>query len=707
MRSALRHALILAAIAAGPCTLARDDSIADGSAQARRLDAVVVHGTGLRGVPAFDAPASLDVVVPGDDSRAQVLASELLAGLPGVLARERQNQAQDTQLSIRGFGARSTFGVRGLRLYTDGIPATMPDGQGQLAHFVLAGAERLEVLRGPFSALHGNASGGVVELHSADGQPDDPWRLRTTLGSHGSWTAAANLRGGSDAGGYNLALVRFGTSGFRGHGAARRDQLNLKLHRLFDGDRRLDVVLNHLDLPHAQDPLGLTRAQFEADPRQAAPVAHQFDTRKSVRQPQLGLRWQQPLGTGGTLEARAWAGAREVEQYLPVPAAAQANPLHAGGVIDLDNRYGGLDLRWTWRGELAGRAVEFTAGTGADAQRQHRRGHENFLGLHTGVRGALRRDEHNRTGTADRYTQLWWQAGERWSLLLGARHSAVRFRSDDHYVTADNPDDSGRVRHARTVPVAGLVIAPQQDVRLHVAAGRGFETPTFNELSYRADGGAGLAFDLRPAVSDHAELGLKWRRAGGLLEAALFRADTRDELAVVRNAGGRSSYGNVGRARREGAELAWSQDLGDTFTLRLAATWLDARFREGFRVCPAAGCTVPDTPVPAGSRIPGVAPTQGHLRLAWGAGPWQAAVEASATGNVKVADVGGERAPGHALLNLEAGRSVGDLRAFLRVDNILDRRHVGSVIVNDGNGRYYEPGPGRTWLAGLEWRWQR
>src|SRR5690554_6941736 len=250
MPSPIRLTLALAGLLACPSLHAQqtDDDAGDPGAAAVTLDRIVVQAARLRGVNAFDMPASATVVsLDGDADRADADVSEVLRGIPGVLARNRNNLAQDTQLSIRGFGARSTFGVRGLRLYTDGIPATMPDGQGQLAHFVLAGAERLEVLRGPFSALHGNASGGVVELHSADGQPDDPWRLRTTLGSHGSWTAAANLRGGSDAGGYNLALVRFGTSGFRGHGAARRDQLNLKLHRLFDGDRRLDVVLNHLD----------------------------------------------------------------------------------------------------------------------------------------------------------------------------------------------------------------------------------------------------------------------------------------------------------------------------------------------------------------------------------------------------------------------------------------------------------------------------
>src|SRR5690606_3158976 len=181
------------------------------------------------------------------------------------------------------------------------------------------------------------------------------------------------------------------------------------------------------------------------------------------------------------------------------------------------------------------------------------RGFENFVGDTLGVRGAPRRDEHNRVGNSDQFAQLWWQFADRWSLLVGARHSSVRFRSNDDYISAVNPDDSGRVDYSQTAPVAGLMFAPSGNARVYLSAGRGFETPTFNELSYRADGGTGLAFDLQPAISDNLELGYKWRRPGsGLLEAALFRADTDDELAVARNVGGRSSYRNVGSARRQG-----------------------------------------------------------------------------------------------------------------------------------------------------------
>lgn len=664
------------------------------------LPGVVVTAR-IESAPAFDLPASLDVVdLQADSARPRTDVSEVLSGIPGLLARDRQNRAQDTQLSIRGFGARSTFGVRGVRLYADGIPATAPDGQGQVSHFALAAGDRIEVMRGPFSALYGNSSGGVVQLWSADGTPEPSLDLRATAGRHGHLAGSARLRGTAAGTGYNLSASVLDSDGYRDHSKARRTWLNARLHRDLDGGGRIELVGNHFDAPDAQDPLGLTRAQMLENPRQATAVAHDYDTRKSVRQDQLGLHWRQPLDGGWNLRASGWAGQREVVQYLAVPPAPQANPLHSGGVIDLDGGYGGADARVAWQ-DGSGR-FELTAGTSVERQRQERRGHENFLvadGVQRpGVRGALRRDELNTVRSFDQYLQAWWRLAPRWALQAGARHSQLRFEADDRYITAANPDDSGSVRYSAFTPVAGVVFSPSDDLRLYLSAGRGFETPTFNELSYRADGGAGLAFDLQPARSDNLELGMKWRSDGGAsVEAALFRVDTDHELAVASNSGGRSSFRNVGSARREGAEVSARLPLSPAWSLQLAATWLDARFNDAFGT------------VPPGSAIPGVARRQGWARLQWQGQGWEAALEGLALGAVPVNDAGTESAPGHGLLHLEAARSWnagsdGRVRAFARIDNLLDRQYAGSVIVNESNGRYYEPGPGRGLLLGLELR---
>ncbi|WMJ71105.1 TonB-dependent receptor [Stenotrophomonas sp. 24(2023)] len=680
------------------------------AAEPTALPAVEVQVARAQGVDPFALPASLDTVWVGEDrAGAGAQLSEALAGVPGVVARERQNFAQDTQLSIRGFGARSTFGVRGVRVLMDGVPATMPDGQGQLSHASLLGAERIEVLRGPFSALYGNSSGGVLQVWSAQGQAGDPWRLRVNAGADNTLSVGAQLRGARAGIDYNVAANHFRTDGWREHSRARRESLNARIGGELGGGR-LELLLNALDAPDAQDPLGLTRAQVAADPRQATAVAEQYNTRKSVRQQQAGLRWTRESGAQ-RWQLMGYAGQRAVTQYLAIPPAVQANPLHAGGVIDLDGAYGGLDARWGWNGTLAGRPLDLAVGINADRQRQHRTGYENFIGTTLGVRGRLRRDQIDTVQNVDQFVQAWWQWRPRWSVLLGARHSAVRFASDDRYIVGRNPDDSGRRRYPATTPVAGVSFEATPQWRLHAAVGRGFETPTFNELGYRADGRAGLALDLSAARSRTLEVGSKWHAQGGrVLDISVFRADTDDELAVASNTNGRSTYRNIGRTRRQGMELDYRQPLGERAELQLAWTWLQAQVRSDYLTCGGSGCSVPDTVVRAGSRLPGVPRQQAFARLQWQPGVWQWAMEASASSTVGVNDLATDTAPGYALLNLEAGRrwarGSGELRAFARVDNLLDQRYIGSVIVNDGNGRYFEPGPDRRASVGVQWSWR-
>lgn len=676
------------------------------------LDAVQVQAAKVHALDDFDLPASTSTVTADGNGRG-ALISEALAGVPGLLARERQNFAQDTQLSIRGFGARSTFGVRGVRLLVDGIPATMPDGQGQLSHFNLLGAERVEVLRGPFSALHGNSSGGVLQLWSAEGEHGDPWRLRTSYGSNNSTSAGVQLKGKAGVMHYNVAANHFRTDGWRAHSAARRESLNARLGFDLAPGQRLDLLLNAFDAPHAQDPLGLSRAQVRANPRQATAVASQYDTGKSVRQNQAGLVYTLERERQ-TWRLMGYAGQRSIEQFLAIPPGPQNSPLHAGGVIDLDSNYGGLDARWAWHGALAGKSLELVLGANVDRQRQHRSGYENFIGNSLGVKGRLRRDQRDQVENLDQFAQAWWQLSPRWSMLAGARHSQVRFRSQDRYITAGNPDDSGRRDYSATTPVAGLVFAVNDGVRLYVSAGRGFETPTLNELGYRADGTAGLALDLAAASTRSIELGGKWRAPNGArAELALFRADTDDELAVATNSGGRSSYRNIGATRRQGVELGWLQPIGSEQQLQLAWTWLQATVREGYLTCTGvpAPCRVPTNPVGPGSSLPGVPRQQLFARWQWQPGPWQWAAELVAASDIGVNDLGDARAPGHGLLNLEAARqwttTHGPLRVFARVDNLLDQHYIGSVIVNDGNQRYYEPGPTRGFSVGLQWDWAR
>ncbi|WP_092409940.1 TonB-dependent receptor family protein [Dokdonella immobilis] len=672
------------------------------------LPAVVVTAT-RASEPAFEVPAAIDAVRidPAGSDRLAVDLSEVLGGVPGVLVRNRQNRAQDEQISIRGFGSRATFGVRGVRLYTDGIPATMPDGAGQVSHFNLDSAERIEVLRGPFSALYGNASAGVIQLFTADGADPPEWRLGLAGGSDAAARTSLNWRDRFGALDSNLDLDRFRTAGYRDHSAAERISANAKLAWQSADGARLTVLANTLSIPEAEDPLGLSREEFAEDPRQATAVARLFDTRKEVRQTQGGAIWEQTLSAHQDWRLLAYAGRREVTQFLAIPVGAQASPGSGGGVVDLDGDYRGADLRWSWRSA----PFELTIGTSIEDFDQQRRGYENFFGDLLGVRGVMRRDETDRVRSVDQYAQLQWTPAEAWSLFVGGRRSTLAFTVADRYVGTGNPDDSGRRDYTATTPVAGLIVRPHDDLRLYANWGEGFETPTLAELGYRSDGGAGLNFELRPARSHSSELGAKLRLAPALeANVALFRADTDDEIAVATNAGGRSTYRNVARARRQGAEASVQAQWSGAWRLQLAATWLDARFRSPFLACAGTPCTTPSVPVASGSRLPGVPRLSVHAQLVHGDDTgWRWRARFEHVGDVPVNDIASQSAAAYDVFGLDLGYGLalanGKLRAFADLDNLFDRRYAGSVIVNDGNGRYYEPAAGRSLTVGLQWQW--
>lgn len=671
----------------------------------RQLAPVTV--TVNRGVAqsAFDTPASVDVVDGAvlRDGQLRVNLSESLARVPGLVVLNRQNYAQDLQISSRGFGARSTFGVRGIRLYVDGIPATAPDGQGQVSHFDLASAARLEVLRGPFSALYGNASGGVISLFTEDGGPDTVLQLGSAFGSNGVQRHVSRLSGQQGNVRYSVGFSHFETDGWRPQSAAQRDLANAKLSLDLGTGTKLTLVANALAMPDSLDPLGLTRAELAANPGQTTAAALRFNTRKTVRQQQLGASLVHRVDAANTLQLTAYGGERSTVQFQSIPVATQTQLPGAltqpGGVIDLERGYHGLDARWVHRTTWGGTPATLTAGLSQDQVDEDRRGFRNFIGTGAtqvlGVQGALRRDERNRARTTDAYLQAEWVLDPRWSAQAGVRQSRVALRSQDRYVVTGNGDDSGAVEWRGTTPAAGLVFHASDTLNLYGSVGRGFETPTLNEVAYRPGGAPGFNFGLRPASSRQWELGAKWRPGDWSLNAALFQARTSDELAVQSNTGGRSVFRNAGATRRDGAELSAAGPLGGAWSALLAATAVDARYEAG-------------AAVPAGNRIPGVPRHSLYAELGWAHKPWgmTAALELRRVGRIAVDDANSDFAAASTLAALrlgwtqQAGRWT--LREFVRVDNLADRATVGSVIVNEGNRRYFEPAPGRTWLAGVD-----
>lgn len=700
---------------------AQADAPADAPADdARDLDTIRIFGAPR---PRRALPGTVDTLDGATlrDGQRRVHLSEALQRVPGVSGFDRNNYAQDLQIQSRGFGARSTFGIRGIRLIVDGIPASAADGQGQAATFPLDTLDRIDILRAPLALQYGNASGGAIVGESVlDGLPAhalDAW-----AGSHGSRRIALRSDGGARDWRWRASASAFETDGFRAQSAAERRQFNAIAEWSPSDAARLRVVVNSLRQPEAQDPLGLDRASYARDPDGTAAAALAFDTRKRTAEDQLGLDWRHD-GQATTWWAGAWRTRREVMQGLSIPVAAQRAPTSAGGVIDVARDSTGLNagLRRDWS------ALALTVGVEAARLDEVRRGFENYTGSAAaptlGVRGALRRDERNRVDTLDAHLLADVRLGEHWSGLVGVRRAWLRFRSDDRYLAPGNGDDSGGVRRAETAVSVGLS-RQWTHGEAFAAWGRGYETPTLNETAYRPDGGAGFNIALRPARTRSAELGLRWRfgtagdAAGALrapaggphrLSLSVYRIDGRDEIVPATSGGGRSSFVNAGGTRREGVEVGLSGPLGRAWRYTLAASAIDARFTETYGFLANGAVRT----VPAGSRVPGIPRGEVYADVGWAspADRWRIAAEALAVGEVAVDDINSDTAAGHVRVALRAewrgqARASGPrLGAFARVDNLFDHRHVGSVIVNEGNARFFEPASGRTWTVGLRADW--
>ncbi|CAM4048253.1 TonB-dependent receptor PqqU [Klebsiella africana] len=661
-------------------------------------------------VSELDTPAAVSVV-NGDEMRQaapRVNLSESLGAVPGLQVQNRQNYAQDLQLSIRGFGSRSTYGVRGLRIYVDGIPATMPDGQGQTSNIDIGSVDTIEVLRGPFSALYGNSSGGVINVTSQTGTQPPTVEASSYYGSFGTWHYGMKATGavgdGSHAGDvdYTVSTNRFTTHGYRNHSGARKNLANARLGVRINDVSKLTLLLNSVDIK-ANDAGGLTADEWRDNPRQS-PRGDEYNTRKNTRQTQAGLRYERQLSAQDDLSVMMYAGERETTQFQSIPRAPQLKPSHAGGVIDLTRHYQGIDTRLTHRGELLV-PVTLTAGLDYENMSERRKGYENFVMVNGapqyGEQGALRRNERNLMWNVDPYLQTQWQLTEKLSLDAGVRYSSVWFDSNDYYITPGNGDDSGDASYHKWLPAGSLKYALTDAWNVYLSAGRGFETPTINELSYRSDNQSGLNFGLKPSTNDTVEIGSKTRIGNGLFTAALFQTNTDNEIVVDSSSGGRTSYKNAGKTRRQGMELGLDQQFGESWRLKAAWTWLDATYRTN--VCDDASCN--------GNRIPGIARNMGYASFGYQPEQgWYAGSDIRYMSDIMANDENTAKAPSWTVVGLTTGYkwSYGrmDMDLFGRVDNLFDREYVGSVIVNESNGRYYEPAPGRNYGIGLNLAWR-
>ena len=669
--------------------------------EAPPLDEIVVSASGYE-QKILDTAASISVVNRNQIQNGQAMEnlSEPLNRVPGIFALNRQNYAQDLQISSRGFGANSTFGTRGIKIFVDNIPGTVADGQGQISHIDLPSTERIEAMRGPYSVLYGNSSGGVISIFTQDGGPNNEVEPYFEVGSYSQRKVGVKASGIYRNTNYLLDVGDLHTNGYREHSVADRFNANSKLKFKMGGDTAITFIANNVNLT-AQDPLGLTSTQLIANPKQAGNSAISQNTRKSVLQSQTGATIDTRVDQANQLLFTPYYGQRHVTQYL----AATSN-----GVIDLKRNFYGMDSKWVHKSLMLEMPFTVVGGVDVNENDDHRLTYQN----NGGVQGTLGQNYRMSAKNFDQYAHLDWRLLERLSLNMGARNSTTTLSSISNSPDLSNTSSGSNTYQALT-SMMSLQYYLTELSNVYVSYGSSFDTPTLNQVTYNSNFSSSN-FGLFAATTKQLELGFKSKISkSAQVNLALFNANTANDIVVGASSFGRTAFTNAPKTNRQGMELGSQLKLPHHFEMNLAYTWLNATVKEAYSYTyQATGIPTTTNVVLSGNRIPGV-PNQGLFsELLWVKPDksMEAAVEARVNGSMAVNDINSSSmANGYAVMNIR-----GVLRQeftggwsssqFFRINNILDRSYVGSVIVNQANSQFYESAPGRNWLIGANASYQ-
>jgi iron complex outermembrane receptor protein len=665
---------------------------------ATRLEPVVVEVSRGARRPLLDLPFSVTVQAPDSlrPGQRHLALDETLMLIPGLTVSNRNNPSQDPRISIRGFGARSAFGVRGIRVLRDGIPLTLPDGQTPVDYLDLESVGRVEVMRGSASSLYGNAGGGVIDLRTS---PPAPLPIAATArmwqGAFGSRRIVAKADGETAGFGYQGNVARTEGDGYRDYS---RQRMNNGFARLsYDNeDNSYGLEWLGVNTPLAQNPGALTRAQFEADPRAADPLSVRKLARKAVTQSQVGLTARH-YGSLAELEGSAYVGTRHLD-----------NPL-TFGIVDVGRRIAGGNLRATVPVPLFGAENRITLGSELQLQNDLRLNFTNCNNVPpltaptptcpdiAQERGSVTLNQREIVSSVGSYVRDEIQLGDIFALTAGARADAVRFQVKDRLINATNPDDSGeRLLHAVS-PMAGLLAHISDSHSAYFNVSTAFETPTATELGNQPSGAGGINRDLKPQRSLTYEGGIKGVSTMGLqYSAGLFATQVHDELIPfdIPASNGRRYYRNAGRTSRRGVELGVTYDV---HVLQLAGAYTFAKYR-------FVDFTV-DTAHYAGNRIPGIPPQTLQASATLRTPLASVVTEATFADRMFVDDANSEAAPGYAIVNARVVSSAlwrgSGAEISIGAQNVFDRKYVSSVSVNASGGKFYEPGTQRAFFVGL------
>jgi iron complex outermembrane recepter protein len=700
------------ACCAAPTLVLGTAALAQAPAESQNpLEEIVVTATLLERT-LDKTPASVSVVTEDDIqlARQQLALDEALSRVPGLFMQNRYNFAQDLRLSVRGFGARGQFGIRGVKVLVDGIPETLPDGLGSVDSIDLGATSQIEVIRGPSSALYGNASGGVISLTSEGGRDGSQAELRLAAGGYGFEKSQLKFGGETERLNYLVSLSDQQLDGYRAQSTYENKLLSGRFDVDLGRDRSLLTVVSFTDQPVSDDPGGLTAAVAPVSPRSAAPGTLTFDAGESLEQQRLGFVYTTPAGERGTIKARNYYAWRDFGNLLPVLSQGQ---------VDLERDFVGGGVSYSYDGFWLDRPNRFIAGIDFDDQSDDRLRYDNV----NGVRGPLSFDQNEHVKSYGAFIQNELSLSERVQLSFGVRYDEVEFEVTDRWfanTTAANPsgDDSGSTKFTDTSPMIGLVVELTDDLNFYTTYSSAFETPTTTEFAIPG-GGGGFNQALVPQSASNFEVGLR-----GVIgeaqryEVAVFTIGVEDELigTEIPSSPGRFSYANAGETTRDGVEFSWIASPTERIRTTVSYTYSDFTFDEFVETVNVANPTPPPATIPTsvarnGNVIPGTPENLLFAEFSYRAPRgWFVAADA-----IYVDEQFGDNAnlvviPDYTLANLRMGYEIEldslVLSPFIGVNNLSDETYTANARINAAFGRYYEPGPGRTGYGGIAVNWK-
>ena len=631
----------------------------------------------------YEIPASVGFVNKDDIQygRQQLGLDESLNKIPGLFMQNRYNFNQDLSISIRGFGI-ADFGIRGVKIYVDGIPNTLPDGQGGIDTIDIGSTDHMEVIRGPSSSLYGSASGGVINIYTEDGPLDGPFAEgRATMGSYNFKQLQVKTGGQYGNLNYLASIQRLNYEGFRPHSKIERTLLNSKFRYDFDATSDLTVVANILDKPIADDPGSLTRAEYQADRHQARASAITFDAEETVEQQQVGLVYRKSFNEHHETTVRNYYVFRDFNNKLPFPNAVAFDRFFTGG-----------GLQHSYTDTFSGHKNRLTAGFDIDSQMDHRKNFVNSLG----TIGALSLDQDEDVFSWGVYLQNEFNITDNLQLTFGARYDEVEF--DFSYNFLSDGNDSGVISFDAWSPQAGLLWSANEALNLYGNISTSFETPTSTEFA-TPDGSGGFNQGLSAQTATNYEIGVKGLLPGTVTyQLSLFKIDISDELLPAgENINGSVFFNNAGESTRNGVEAGLSFSPLSGLNISFAYTYSDFEFD-----------TFTDEKANdfSGNSIPGVPEHFGYMEIAYyhPSGTY-AVFDGQAVDEVPVDNANSDAAEGYAVANFRMGHDflIGNtgISTFIGINNIFDKEYIGNVRINAGGGRFFEAAPELNVYAGL------